>query len=87
MKSDLMNQTQLKEEDFSYTANSRGYMLKYKGQYIGGAGILSGIFGPNGKQGEKQTQDYIKYAQIDILDILCDNPGHYKERIDKINNR
>lgn len=79
-----MNQTQLRREDFSYEANSRGYMLKYKGLSIGGAGILSGIFGPNGKQGKRQTQDYVRYAETDIQDIMFGRPGNYKERMDEI---
>lgn len=82
-----MDQTTLKKEDFSYEANSRGYMLMYKGQCIGGAGILSGIFGPNSKQGEKQTQDYIGYAETDIQDIMFGNPGHYGTLIEEINSR
>jgi len=82
-----MDQTRLRREDFSYEANSRGYMLMYKGQSIGGAGILSGIFGPNGKQGDKQTQDYIEYAETDIQDIMFGNPGHYGTLIEEINSR
>jgi len=82
-----MDQKQLREEDFSYEANSRGYMLKYKGQYIGGATISSGIFEPNTKIAGRHTQDFVKFAEIDILDIMCGNPGNYKEQIDKINNR
>ena len=82
-----MDQTQLRREDFSYEANSRGYMLKYKGMSIGGAGILSGIFGPNGKQGEKQTQDYIGYAETDIQDIMFGNQSHYRTLIEEIDSR
>ena len=80
-----MDQTQLKREDFSYEANSRGYMLKYKGQCIGGAGILSGIDTPTGIKGLKQIHDYAENAEIDIQDIMFGNPGHYGTLIEEIN--
>lgn len=82
-----MDQTQLKIEDFSYEANSRGYMLKYKGKSIGGAGISSGIFGPNSKKERRHTQDFVKFAETDIQDIVFGNPGHYGTLIDEIDNR
>ena len=82
-----MNQTQLRIEDFSYEANSRGYMLKYKGQSIGGAGILPGASGPTSKRGTKQIQENTRYAKIDIQNIMFGNPGHYGKVIDEINNR
>lgn len=31
---------QLKLKDLSFTADRYGYMLKYKGQNIGGAGVI-----------------------------------------------
>lgn len=80
-----MDQKQLKREDFSYTANSRGYMLEYKGQSIGGAGISSGASAPTGKKGLRQIRDYAKHAEIDIQNIMSGNPGHYGTLIDEIN--
>ncbi|MHA1287207.1 MAG: hypothetical protein ACTSPB_07350 [Candidatus Thorarchaeota archaeon] len=82
-----MDQKQLRREDFSYEANTRGYMLKYRGQSIGGAGISSGIFGPNGKKEVRHTQDFADFAETDIQDIMFGNPGHYSTLIDEINNR
>lgn len=81
-----MDQTQLRREDFSYEANSRGYMLKYKGQSIGGAGILSAARGPRGKGVPKQIAENMKDAEITIQNILDGNPGRiYKEAIDQVN--
>jgi len=82
-----MDQNQLRSEDFSYEANSRGYMLMYKGQSIGGAGISSGIFGLNSKKEVRHTQDFVNFAETDIQDIMFGNPGHYGTLIDEINSK
>jgi len=80
-----MANTQLKREDFSYTANSGGYMLMYKGQSIGGAGILPGANTPKGINATRQTQDYVNSAKIDIQNIVFGHPGRYGASIDRIN--
>ena len=81
-----MSQKQLKREDFSYEVNARGYILKYRGQSIGGTGILSSARGPRGRAVPKQIADYCKIAEITIQSIINGNPGRiYKEAIDQIN--
>ena len=80
-----MDPSKLKREDFSYEANGRGYILRYKGQNIGGAGILSSACGPSGRGVPKQTKDYMEYAENAIQDILAGNPGRMlKEAIEEI---
>ena len=82
-----MDQKRLRREDFSYTANSRGYMLKYKGVSLGGAGILSGAIATTDISEEKQIQKFVNSAEIDIQNIVFGNPGHYGKVIDEINSR
>ena len=82
-----MDQTKLRREDFSYEANNRGYMLMYKGQSIGGAGSFTGGVTTTDINEDKQTQDFINSAEIDIQNIVFGNPGRYAKSIDEINNR
>lgn len=82
-----MDQKRLKREDFSYTANSRGYMLEYKGQSIGGAGLFTGTIATTDMDEDKQAQDFVNSAEIDIQNIVFGNPGRYAKSIDEINNR
>jgi len=82
-----MDQPQLRREDFSYEANSRGYMLMYKGQSIGGAGIFTGTAETTGIDEYKQMQDFVESAETDIQDIVFGNPGRYARSIGEINNR
>ena len=82
-----MDQGKLKREDFSYTANSRGYMLEYKGQSIGGVGIMPGASIHTGKKELRQIRDYAESAEVDIQRIMFGNPGHYGTIIDEINDR
>ena len=82
-----MDQKQLKREDFSYEANSRGYMLKYNGQSIGGAGLFTGTITTTDINEDKQTQDFIDSAETDIQNIVFGNPGRYGASIDRINKR
>lgn len=80
-----MDKKELKKEDFSYTANSRGYMLMYKGLSIGGTGLFTGGIATTGTLEDKQTQKFVKSAEIDIQNIMFGNPGHYGTLIDEIN--
>ena len=82
-----MDQKQLKREDFSYEANSRGYMLKYNDQSIGGAGLFTGTITTTDINEDKQTQDFIDSAETDIQNIVFGNPGRYARSIDEINSR
>lgn len=77
--------TQYLRKDFTYEYSSRGYMLFYKGQPIGGAGILHSARGPVGRQVAPQLAENKKDAETAIQNILVGNPGRiYKEAIEKI---
>lgn len=82
-----MDQTQLKREDFSYNASSKGYILMYKGQSLGGAGVFAGTIAVTDIDEDKQTQEFVRTAEIDIQNIVFGNPGRYARSIDEINNR
>lgn len=82
-----MDKRQLRSEDFSYEANSRGYMLMYKGLSIGGTGLFTGGIATTGTLEDKQTQKFVKSAEIDIQNIVFGNPGRYARSIDEINSR
>ena len=58
-------------KDFNVVANSRGYQVQYKGKNIGGAGISADAKAPTGRAAWKQTQDYLKYGDMAIQDILA----------------
>ena len=60
----------MKREDFSYSCNSRGYTIVYKGVNIGGAGILAESRCPTGKAVQKQISDYKNQAEITINNFL-----------------
>jgi len=68
-------------EDFSYSYNSRGYMIFYKTKPIGGAGILPDARGPRGRQVQKQLDEYRHEADITIRDIMN---GRMSERQRKL---
>jgi len=57
-------------KDFNVAANSRGYQIQYKAKNIGGAGIASDAKSPTGRGAWKQTQDNLKYGNMDIQAIL-----------------
>ena len=82
-----MDKPQLRKEDFSYEANSRGYMLTYKGVSLGGAGLFTGTIETTDIDENKQTQDFVNSAEIEIQNIVFGNPGHYGTLIDEINSR
>ena len=80
-----MGKARLRREDFSYNANSKGYMLMYKGQSIGGAGLFTGTIETTDIDEDKQTQGFVNSAEIDIQNIVFGNPGRYARSIDEIN--
>ena len=80
-----MDPSKLRREDFSYETNGRGYILMYRGQRIGGAGILHSAFGHSRKHTPKQVAEHSKYAEIAIQKILTGKAGLYIRLIDQIN--
>ena len=62
-------------------------MLKYKGQSIGGTGLFTGGIATTDTYKDKQTQDFVNSAKIDIQNIVFGNPGRYAKSIDEINSR
>ncbi len=58
----------MKRKDFSYTYNSRGYMIAYKGHNIGGVGIIGA--GPRGRGATAQAKEYAKHAEDEIKSLL-----------------
>jgi hypothetical protein len=61
----------MNRDDFKVIADSRGYMIHYKGKPIGGAGISKDAKGPTGRQATAQAMDYLKYGDSDIQAILA----------------
>ena len=76
----------LLREDFSYAVTANGYTVKYKGQSIGGAGII----GQSKSRGKARTNDMKEYsnsAERDISNLLSNNtPAYMMQTIEKINN-
>jgi hypothetical protein len=66
----------LKREDFSFRADAQGYMIQYKGQNIGGAGILGKYKGagraPRGfaSRAQQQAQEYTRQAESEIHSLV-----------------
>ncbi len=58
----------MKIKDFDYIANRYGYMIKYKGKNIGGAGVLG------------KPKMHCKHAKQNIID----NIEYAKNEIDKL---
>ena len=77
--------TQYLRKDFTYECSSRGYMLFYKGQSIGGSSILHSVRGPVGGQVAPQLAENKKHAETAIQNILVGNSGRiYRKAIEKI---
>ena len=75
----------MERKDFGFTYNVRGYMIKYKGINIGGAGIAPDARGPHGGGVAVQLGQYQKEAEITIQGILSGNPGrHYALEVGRI---
>jgi hypothetical protein len=59
----------MKADDFSYTANVRGYMVQYKGENIGGASIM-GPSKARGRAVQIQIKDNAQSAKSTIQSLL-----------------
>ena len=59
-----------KRDDFSYTYNSRGYMVQYKGKNIGGAGISKNAKSPVGQAATIQKMIYKVCAEAAINAVI-----------------
>jgi len=59
----------MKADDFDYEANSRGYMIKYKGENVGGASIM-GPYKGRGKAIYDQISDNVSCAKSTIRSLL-----------------
>lgn len=68
-------------DDFTYIVTAEGYMLKYKGHNIGGAGIIGKY---RGKRKQAQILEYSRIAETEIDKILSGNLGHYEKAISYI---
>jgi len=75
-------------KDFTYTCNARGYMIQYKGQNIGGAGISKDALSPRGRAAKKQISDYHQLIKLEI-DALIRGTGQprFLEAIKNIEER
>lgn len=81
----MQKNIEYKKEDFTYSANAEGYMIKYKGQNIGGARIL-GKFKGRGRSVAIQRNDYARNAENEIENIVNGYiHSHYQSAIEKIN--
>lgn len=63
----------MNREDFSYHATAEGYMLRYKGKDIGGAGIM-GKYSGYGRQRTAQMRSYIEACEREI-NLICNGQG------------
>jgi len=79
----MKNITSLNRSDFSTQVNAEGYQILYKGQKIGGAGIV-GKFKGRGRM--QQIKDYSEMAERDICYLLEGSGyGYMIENITRIN--
>jgi hypothetical protein len=65
-----MKPNQLKRENFSYTYTDRGYMLQYKGQNIGGAGVKPDVPRARGRMVQLLRAENQQQAELAIRDML-----------------
>lgn len=73
-------------KDFSYECDSYGYMIFYKYQPIGGAGVAERK-PQHWQHGRENTEDNRVHAENTIRNILDGNMGKgYQEAIDAIDN-
>lgn len=82
----MKNTQHLIYSDFGKNVNAEGYQITYKGQKIGGAGII-GKFKGRGNSRIAQMRDYAEMAEREISHLVNGNgmPRYY-EAIDKINS-
>ena len=80
----------LNRKDFSYTYNTNGYMIQYKGENIGGVGTINQYKG-RGRQRNQQLNSYKNQAERTINELI-DNKGHKHmleniRKIDSVNDK
>jgi hypothetical protein len=63
----------MKREDFTFEADSYGYMIKYKGQNIGGAGVL-GRPKQHWRHARSNRRDNAQHAH-DAINALVNGQG------------
>lgn len=74
----------IKLSDFNAQVNKRGYQILFKGQTIGGAGVINCTL--RGKAVSNQIKDYCKEAVREIHAIVEGNGRpYYYEMIKRIN--
>lgn len=79
----MKNEKSLNRSDFGKNVNAEGYQITYKGQNIGGAGIM-GKFKGRGRA--QQIKDYSDMAERDITSLISGSGQPYLyDAIDKIN--
>lgn len=71
-------------KDFSYTCNTRGYMLYYKGHPLGGAGTLPSDKPMHWRHKRANLHMYKESAEYDIARLIQGNgQSRYLDIIDK----
>ncbi len=83
-----MNKQKLKREDFTTDINGDGYMVKYKGEGVCGAGIIKSSYMKTGRtvrQTIANCKMYSESAELDIAHILSQGKkGRYYDTIKQI---
>lgn len=74
----------LKREDFTYECSIGGYMLWYKGQQIGGAGMIVSSRKKDSLFAVNRIKNHMKRAEQDIQDIINGNPKNYEDAIKQV---
>jgi len=75
-------------EDFSYSSDSDGYKIIYKGISIGGAGIEGHGETLTVRVANRQSELYAELAKLDINDILKGKGAErYMSAIRRVNNQ
>ena len=78
-------ETTLNREDFNFTYNHRGYMIQYKNQNIGGAGIHKNAKGSRGRAAASDREYYKEDAERTIQNLISGKGRQYiRENIEKI---
>jgi len=74
----------LVREDFSFTYDAYGYMLKFRGRNLGGAGLAHRDPMSQKHQGANLALFY-KQAEMEIQDLLAERgQGRFKKIIDEV---
>lgn len=69
----------------SFKADARGYMITYKGQNLGGAGVMNKP--KHWRHQQKNIQQFTEHARMEIRDIKAGRViPRYAEMIEEIDN-